>query len=166
VLAEGCRLATILNLSRQKAAASPESRVRISLRYPASPQNAAQHARLAVELARAEYDTELDLTPFSLELADALVDSMREEGRDGEQAAEALFVLGCYLGEVMVRHLGGAWVATARSPLRGVSPWPMVVALPDGSAWDVIGKAYRRLELGDSDHLPAFFELAARRGAR
>ena len=93
-------------------------------------------------------------------MADSLIDSLREEGLDGEEAAEALFVLGCYLGEVMVQRLGGAWVPTGRSPLRGVSPWPMVVALPDGSAWDAIGKAYKRLELGDSEYLPAFFEMA------
>jgi hypothetical protein len=140
--------------------------VRIALRYPASPENAALHARLAVALARNDFDAELDLTPASLEVADALIDSLREEGRDGEAAAEALFVLGCYLGEVMVQNLGGGWVATARSPLRGVSPWPMVVALPDGSAWDAIGKAYSRLELGDSEYLPAFFEMAAGGGAR
>ena len=140
--------------------------MRITLRYPARPENAALHAGIAVALARDEYDAELDLSPASLELADALIDSLREEGRDGEAAAEALFVLGCYLGEVMVRHLGGAWVATERSPLRGVSPWPMVVALGDGSAWDAIGKAYLRLELGDSEYLPAFFEMASGRGAR
>ncbi len=89
---------------------------------------------------------------------------MREDGKDGEDVAEALFVFGCYLGEVLVRHLGGAWTATVRSALRGVSPWPMVVMLPDGSSWDAIGKAYKRLELGDSEYLPAFFEAAAAHG--
>ena len=142
--------------------------MRIRLKYPASPENARDHARIAVDLAAREYDTLLDFSPGSLEVADSLIDSLREEGIDGEGAAEALFVLGCYLGEVMVRQLGGAWVATARSPLRAVSPWPMVVALADGSAWDAIGKAYKRLELGDSEYLPAFFESAASggRGAR
>ncbi len=142
--------------------------MRIRLRYPASPENARDHARIAVDLAREEYDTKLDFSPESLHLADSLVDSLREDGLDGEGAAETLFVLGCYLGEVMARRLGGAWVGTSRSSLRGVSPWPMVVALPDGSAWDAIGKAYRRLELGDSEYLPAFFEAAAgrARGAR
>ena len=142
--------------------------MRIRLQYPASPENARDHAQLAAELAREKYDAELDFSPASLELVDSLIDSLREEGVDGEGAAETLFVLGCYLGEVMVRRLGGAWVATARSPLRGVSPWPMVVALPDGSAWDAIGKAYVRLELGDAEYLPAFFETAAGggRGAR
>jgi hypothetical protein len=134
--------------------------LKITLRYPASPENAADHARIAMDLARNEYDAVLDLSPSSLEVADALIDSLREEGRDGEEAAEALFVLGCYLGEVMVQQLGGAWVTTGRSPLRGVSPWPMVVALRDGSAWDAIGKAYLRLELGDSEYLPTFFEMA------
>ena len=140
--------------------------MKITLRYPANPENAALHARIAVDLARDEYDAELDLSAASLELVDALIDTLREEGRDGEEAAEALFIFGCYLGEVLVRQLGGAWVATGRSPLRGVSPWPMVVALGDGSAWDVIGKAYRRLELGDSEYLPAFYEMAAGSGAR
>ncbi len=137
--------------------------VRIRLRYPASPENARDHAQIAADLAREEYDTALDFSPESLELADSLVDSLREEGLDGEGAAEKLFVIGCYVGEVMVRRLGGAWVSTSRSSLRGVSPWPMVVALPDGSAWDAIGKAYKRLELGDSEYLPAFFEAAAGR---
>jgi hypothetical protein len=140
--------------------------LKIALRYPASPENAAQHARIAIALARDEYDADLDLSPASLELADALIDSLREEGRDGEAAAEALFVLGCYVGEVMVQNLGGFWSQTSRSALREVSPWPMVVTLPDGSAWDAIGKAYRRLELGDSEYLPTFYELAAGRGAR
>jgi hypothetical protein len=135
--------------------------MRIRLRYPATPENARDHAQIAVDLAREEYDTRLDFSPESLERVDAHVDSLREEGIDAEGASETLFVLGCYLGEVIVRHLGGAWVTTARSPLRGVSPWPMVVALPDGSAWDAIGKAYKRLELGDSEYLPAFFAAAA-----
>jgi hypothetical protein len=138
--------------------------MKIRLRYPASPENASDHARIAVGLAREDYDADLDFSPGSLEVADALVESLREEGLDGEGAAETLFVLGCYLGEVMVRGLGGAWVPTSRSSLRGVSPWPMVVALPDGSAWDAIGKAYKRLELGDAEYLPAFFASAAAGG--
>jgi hypothetical protein len=135
--------------------------VKIRLSYPATPENARDHALMAVRAARREWETELDFSPGSLEELDAQIDSLREEGQDGEEAAELLFVFGCYLGEVLVRNLGGAWVATARSALREVSPWPMVVALPDGSSWDAIGKAYRRLELGDSEYLPAFFENAA-----
>ena len=83
-----------------------------------------------------------------------------EEGWNAEDAAELLFVLGCYVGEVFVRTFHGAWAQTAQSPLSGVSPWPMVVVLPRGSTWDPIGKAYKRLELGDSEYLPAYFRAA------
>jgi hypothetical protein len=137
--------------------------MKIRLRYPASPENARDHGALAVRLAREQWDTDLDYSPRSLESLDAAIDTLREEGKDGEEAAEVLFVFGCYLGEVLVRHLGGAWTLTARSALRGVSPWPMVVMLPDGSSWDAIGKAYKRLELGDSEYLPVFFAAAAAR---
>ena len=134
--------------------------MKIRLHYPASAENAGDHAAIAVRLALEEWDTVLDYSPPSLEALDAEIDTMREEGRDGEQAAEALFVFGCYLGEVLARVLGGAWVPTARSALAGVSPWPMVVVLPDGSSWDAIGKVYKRLELGDSEYLPAFYQAA------
>jgi hypothetical protein len=140
--------------------------MKLELRYPAMPENARDHAQLAVTLAGQEFGDVLDFSPGSLETVDAEVESVREEGLSGEDAAEALFVIGCYLGEVMVRSLRGKWVATARSPLASLSPWPMVVVLPDGSAWDPIGKAYKRLELGDAEYLPAFFAAAAAGGRR
>jgi len=140
--------------------------VKIKLQYPATPKNASDHAALAVSIAHDRLGASLDYRPESLEIVDAEIESLREEGLDGEAAAELLFVFGCYLGEVLVRGLGGAWVPTPRSALRGVSPWPMVVTLADGSAWDAIGKVYKRLELGDAEYLPAFFMAAARGGGR
>lgn len=135
--------------------------MKLELRYPASPENALDHAQLAVEAAWEEFEVHLDYSPGSLESVDVQIESLREEGLTGEDAAEALFVLGCYVGQVMVRCLGGRWVATPRSPLADVSPWPMVVLLPGGSTWDPIGKVYKRLELGDSEYLPAYFAAAA-----
>jgi hypothetical protein len=135
--------------------------VKLELRYPATPENALDHAQLAVEAAWEESELLLDYSPASLEGVDAQIEALREEGYASEDVPEALFVLGCYLGEVMRRSLGGLWIATSRSPLQDVSPWPMVVVLPGGSAWDAIGKAYKRLELGDSEYIPAFFAAAA-----
>jgi hypothetical protein len=140
--------------------------MKLKLRYPASPDNALDHAQLAVEAAWEEYGVDLDYSPASLESLDVQVEALREDGLTGEDVAEALFVFGCYLGQVMVRHLAGRWVATPRSPLREISPWPMVVLLPGGSAWDPIGKVYKRLELGDSEYLPAYFAAAAAVGRR
>ena len=135
--------------------------MKLELRYPASPENARDHADLAVKVAASEFGLDLDYSSGSLEQVDAQIESLREDGLTGEDAAEALFVLGCYVGEVMVRDFSGQWVATARSPLADISPWPMVVLLPGGSAWDPIGKAYKRLELGDSEYLPAYWKAAA-----
>jgi hypothetical protein len=135
--------------------------LKLELRFPASPENAVDHAQLAVEVAREDYDESLDFSTGSLEDLDHHIEILREQGLTGEDVAELLFVFGCYLGEVMVRHLGGQWAATPLSSLRTISPWPMVVVLSDGSTWDVIGKAYRRLELGDSEYLPAYYAMAA-----
>ena len=154
--------------------------MKLELRYPASPENALDHAQLAVEAAW-ESGFELDYSPGSLETADAQIEALREEGRTGEEAAEALFVLGCYLGEVMVRALGGRTPereamarppgATPAQPRRAPSEQVLTLrtlARPptggwrDGSAWDPIGKAYKRLELGDSEYLPGYFAAAAR----
>jgi hypothetical protein len=135
--------------------------MKLGLRYPATPENALEHAQLAVEASREEFGDDLDYSPGSLEALDAEIDSLREEGFTAEDVAETLFVMGCYLGEVLLRSLRGRWVATPQSPLAGLSPWPMVVALPGGTVWDPIGKAYKRLELGDSEYLPAYFAVAA-----
>jgi hypothetical protein len=135
--------------------------VKLELRFPASPENAAAHADLAVAVAREEYEEALDFSPGSLEDVDLHIERLREQGLGGEDVAELLFVFGCYLGEVMVRGLAGRWAATPLSSLRSISPWPMVVVLEDGSTWDPIGKAYMRLELGDSEYLPAYYAAAA-----
>ena len=140
--------------------------MKLRLRYPATPENALDHAKLAVEASRQEFEVQLDYSAGSLEALDEQIESLREEGLTGEDAAELLFVFGCYLGQVMVRGLGGRWTPTPRSRLADISPWPMVVVLPGGSAWDVIGKAYKRLELGDSEYLPAYFATAAASAGR
>jgi hypothetical protein len=140
--------------------------LKLELRFPASPENAADHAQLAVEVALEEYEAPLDFSAGSLEDVDQYIESLREQGLNGEDVAELLFVFGCYLGEVMVRQLGGQWAATPLSSLRAISPWPMVVVLRGGSTWDPIGKAYMRLELGDSEYLPAYYALAAGRPDR
>ncbi len=135
--------------------------MKLALKYPATPANAREHAALAVRVAWEQHETRLDYSAGSLEDLDGLVEVLREEGLTSEDLAEVLFVCGCYLGEVFVRSLGGRWVPTPRSALKDVSPWPMAVLLGDGSTWDPIGKAFRRLELGDSEYLPACFAAAA-----
>ena len=126
--------------------------MKLELRFPATPENARDHAQLAVKLAARGVRRRARLLarePGGRGRRRSR--ALREEGLTGEDVAEALFVFGCYLGEVMVRSLGGRWVATSRSPLaRRSRPGPWSWCCPDGSTWDPIGKAYKRLELGDS----------------
>ena len=138
--------------------------MKLELRYPATADNALRPRPARGRGRVEEFGVDLDYSPGSLEAVDAQVESLREDGLTGEGAAEALFVLGCYVGEVMSRALRGRWMATARTPLADISPWPMVVVLRDGSAWDPIGKVYKRLELGDSEYIPAYFAAAAASG--
>src|SRR5262249_11478661 len=100
-------------LGRRRAAGGPgltSGALKLQLKFPATPETASDHAQLAVRLASEEHDVDLDFSRKSLENLDALVDTLREDGLSGEEAAEALFVLGCYLGEVLVRSLGGKWL--------------------------------------------------------
>jgi len=137
--------------------------MKLELRRPATAEHASEHARVAVELFGREFERALDFSPRSLEEVDGQLEQLREAGHTVEELGEALFAVGCYLGEVMVLALGGRWQATKGSALDGVSPWPMVVMLPGGAAWDAIGKVFRRFEVGDSEYLPAFFAAAAGR---
>jgi hypothetical protein len=137
--------------------------MKLELRRPATAESALDHARVAVELFACEFDRELDFGPRSLEDVDGQLEQLREEGHTVEDLGETLFVVGCYLGEVMVLALGGRWRATSGSALAGISPWPMVVTLPGGSTWDAIGKVFLRFEVGESEYLPAFFAAAAGR---
>ena len=64
--------------------------MKLRLRYPATAKNALDHAELAVKVAAEEFDARLDYTPQSLETLDVEIESLREEGLDGEAAAEVL----------------------------------------------------------------------------
>src|SRR6202048_990237 len=59
-------------------------------------------AARAADAARTVFDIELDFTPGSLHRVDEILHGFREPGSD--RMAEFIFIFGCYLGEVMVRH--------------------------------------------------------------
>src|SRR4051812_41805521 len=52
----------------------------------------------------------LDYSAASLRVVDFLVDGLRKGGADRDQASGALFGLGAYVGEVLVRRAGAEWV--------------------------------------------------------
>jgi len=143
----------------------PERRSVLKIRFALSGF-AGQRARPCGDRRAAgsrRVETTLDYSPGSLELLDAEIDTLREDGQDGEAAAELLFVSAA----TWVRCWCASWAACG----------PRRCALPctvsrRGRWWSrcrrvVLGCDRPRLqtpELGDGEYLPAFFVAAAPHG--
>ncbi len=89
----------------------------------------------------------LDYSVASLRVVDFLIDGLRKGGAEHEQVREALFGLGAYVGEVLVRRAGAAWV-DFDADQRAYFGQPVGVRMPDGRVWNPLGKVRNRFELG------------------
>ncbi|OIV39015.1 hypothetical protein BIV57_02600 [Mangrovactinospora gilvigrisea] len=118
-------------------------------------ENATRIAEGMVRHAVVRRRLHLDYTSQSLRLVDRMIEAMRWQGPSVEVIAPTLTALGCYIGEVLVRQGGGAWVDF------GPVDWqrfrqPMGVRMPDGQLWNPVGKAFKRFENGPTDSLVDF----------
>ncbi|NNJ08083.1 hypothetical protein HHX38_28720 [Streptomyces sp. PKU-MA01144] len=89
----------------------------------------------------------LDYSVSSLRIVDFLVDGLRRGGPERAQVEGVLRGLGGYVGEVMVRRAGGRWV-DFDSGQREFFEQPVGVRMPDGRAWNPLGKVVNRFEAG------------------
>jgi hypothetical protein len=139
-----------------------EFRVQLNLQFPPTPEFANQHSNLVVAAAKKFDNVDLDYSVASLELADDLVERFRREGLAVEQIAETLFSLGCYVGEVFVRHAHATWRAADETPMKDVAGYFLVIELGAEHFANPIGKVFKRFENGTEDYLPYFFTVFAR----
>jgi hypothetical protein len=117
----------------------------------------ADHAAVAVAAASEVAGIELDYGVPSLVLVDGILARFHDEGLGPEQVGETVFSLGAYIGEVMIRSAGGSWVTVgADHPLGG--GWPLV-ELPGDTLVNPLGKAFKRVENGEGDSIPYFYEV-------
>ena len=107
----------------------------------------------------------LPYTPESLLVVDAIVDKIKATGATDQQASGLLAGLGCYVGEVFVRHAKATWRSPAEMGMTGACRWPVVLALPGLITCDAIGQAFRRFDGGASESLALFYETTAASGA-
>jgi hypothetical protein len=121
-----------------------------------SPGNAAEIAALAVPVVEQNYGVRLDYGPESLAQLDGIIDDLRRDQRF-EALQTLLFSIGCYVGEVLVRHAGGRWRATEELGLGRLASSPIGVEMPDGRGCNPVGRVYRRFQKGREDSLVAFF---------
>ncbi len=105
----------------------------------------------------------LPYTPESLIVVDAIVDKVKATGATEEQAAGVLSGLGCYAGEVFVRHARASWRWTTEMDMTASCRFPVVLALPGLTGCDPIGKVFRRYGVGGAESLVHLYETAAAR---
>jgi hypothetical protein len=134
----------------------------LSLKYPTEPKYAPMLADVSVDAARRISGEVLDYSPRSLKWVDDQLGKFAAEGLTGEQMAETIFCFGCYVGEVLIRNLGGRWLLTSESAMAGLTPWPLVVLLENGDHWNPIGKAFKRVDEGEGESIAYLYSIASK----
>jgi hypothetical protein len=139
--------------------------MKLRLPYPPAPEYAAQHAEVAVSAARKVDAIDLNYSPDSLKLVDAIVCDFHQRGVREEQIAATLFSLGCYVGEVMVRTLGGGWhnPADTAIPKAALEHFPFIVVVTgSGAIWSPIPKIFKLFDDGGPTESVYFLWQTAR----
>ena len=117
-------------------------------RLKISPATAPQIAEGSVAFLEQKFGFRLPYTPESLILVDAIIDKVRETGAAVEQARSVLAGLGCYVGEVFVRHARASWRSAAEMGMSDSAHYPIVLALPGPTGCDPIGPVFERFSSG------------------
>jgi hypothetical protein len=125
-----------------------------------SPQTAAQVAEASVDFVRKKFGFALPYTPESLIVVDAIVDKIKATGASEHQASGLLGGLGCYAGEVFVRHAKASWRWTAEMRMTEPCRFPVVVALPGVMGCDTIGRVFQRFTGETADGVALLYAKA------
>ncbi len=124
-------------------------------------QTAPQIAQGAVALVKRKFGFQLNYDPPSLIVIDLLVDKIKETGASAHQASGLLLGLGCYVGEVFVRHARASWRDTAQMAMTKTCAYPIVLALPGRVGCDAIGVVFRRFDTGPAQSAASLWESTA-----
>ena len=131
-----------------------------SASYPDLGSMMEGYASAAVDLGRREFKQQLDFTSESIDALDEILVLIGESPELDVDFEARLW--GSYLGEVMRRRYAGSWEMTQ---------YPGgVVAVPSvdvrGSRLFPLMKVYRRITMGDSESIAAFFDMVTERLGR
>ncbi|MFF8381227.1 hypothetical protein ACF07V_34480 [Streptomyces sp. NPDC015661] len=132
--------------------------MQVHLNPPLEPADAPRRAAAIVAAAADISGAELDYSPESIDTVEDIIDGFRAEGVTGEDMAESLVAFGCYVGEVLTRHLGGAW----RLAEAGQHPTtePPVVELSDARECRPIDWVFSRLHFGADVSIRGLYAVA------
>ena len=124
-------------------------------------QTAPQIAQGAVALVKKKFGFQLNYDPPSLIVVDLLVDKIKATGASEHQASGLLLGLGCYVGEVFVRHARASWRETAQMGMSRTCAYPIVLALPGAVGCNAIGIVFRRFNAGPAEGAAFLWESTA-----
>jgi hypothetical protein len=113
------------------------------------------YAEEAVRVAWTDHRRRLDFSEPSVVLLEAIL-----AGQSAEDLEFQTRLWGSYFGEVILRRFGGEW-ELSQYPGGGVSLVPTL--LIRGSRLYPLVKVYRRLTMGESEDLSAFFKMISGR---
>jgi hypothetical protein len=130
-----------------------------------APTTAADVAGDAVAFVQKKFGFDLPYTPESLIVVDAIIDKIKATGASEQQASGLLSGLGCYVGEVFVRHARASWRSTAEMRMTEACRFSIVIALPNVTGCDVIGKVFQRYGGATTESVAQLYELAVARRA-
>jgi hypothetical protein len=123
-----------------------------------STDSAQRLAAESVDFVRKKFGFALPYTPESLIVVDAIVDKIKTTGATERQASGLLSGLGCYVGEVFVRHAKASWRSTAEMGMSDTCRFPVLLALPGVIGCDAIGQVFERFSGGAAESLASFYE--------
>lgn len=101
----------------------------------------------------------LDYSPESLGLIDVLIEQMRINDIDEIVIAKNLYSLGCYVGEVIIKSLGGDWLSKDDIRARPTGNTPLIIEMQNGAVADPIGKVLDYYEDELAEPLSVFYEV-------
>jgi hypothetical protein len=117
-------------------------------------------AEQAVAIAKKVDGTNLDYSAESLKSVDRIVLGMRKDGTKPEQVQGTLFILGAYVGEVIVRNTKGARWTNPPKEIVAAGMDVMGVTTRAGVFLNPIGKVHKLLLNGEEDSVIGLYELS------
>ncbi|MFJ3672557.1 hypothetical protein ACIPSE_39475 [Streptomyces sp. NPDC090106] len=135
--------------------------MQVHLNPPLDPGSPPELAAAIVAAAADISDATLDYSPESIDVVEDIVDGFRAEGVSDEEMGESLVGFGCYLGEIVIRHIGGTW---RPAPATHPTTAPFVVVLPDARECHPIDWVFSRLKSGAAVDIRVLYATAAADG--
>lgn len=122
-------------------------------------EQAAFAANRAVETAKKVDGAVLDYSPNSLKDIDKIVLDIRRSGTNPEEVKGTLFILGAYVGEVIVRNNKGSEWSQPPKEVQAAGLTAMGISTKDGVFWNPIGKVHKLLINGEEDSVVHFYNV-------